>query len=528
MTRLVDRAATALSKIDSRRKFLTRTAMVGTAMAVGPANYVLRPRSAYAAICNCSNYKCDCNSTCCDGYTEPCCTLFGKNTCPPGTTVAGWWKADGSGFCGSGPRYYYDCNAACRGCGCGSNGVCEGSCSGTACGCAHKDCNNRKSGCTKFRYGQCNNDTICVGPIICRVITCSPPWNMFPGECTTASATDNNTRFHDRPCLHGGPSGRLISAKVEAKRVRLTGWAVDPDTTAAAKIHIYVDDKFVTAADANRTRHHLATTHASYGKNHGFNVTVPLGSGSHKVCVYALNRAGGGSNTLLGCRTVKVGGSVRGRVETIAATSGGVRVKGWAIDPDTTGPVKIRTYVDGKWAAGITANVRRPDVAKANPGFGAEHGFDRVVPVGPGRHEVKVFAIDAKGSGSDRELGSRTVTIGGGSQPDPKPKPGGRVPFGYLEKVTTPGAKVRVRGWSIDPDTSRPVTIRVYLDGKWLAGFKADAVRRDVAGAHPGFGTKHGFDEQIALPAGRHKLCVYAINNSGSPNTLLGCRTVTR
>ena len=32
MTRLVDRAAGALAKLDSRRKFLSRTAMVGTAM----------------------------------------------------------------------------------------------------------------------------------------------------------------------------------------------------------------------------------------------------------------------------------------------------------------------------------------------------------------------------------------------------------------------------------------------------------------------------------------------------------------
>jgi hypothetical protein len=39
-----------------------------------------------------------------------------------------------------------------------------------------------------------------MGPIVCRVITCSPPW-VWETTCTTTSATDNNTAFHNRPCL---------------------------------------------------------------------------------------------------------------------------------------------------------------------------------------------------------------------------------------------------------------------------------------------------------------------------------------
>ena len=530
MTRLVDRAAGALAKLDSRRKFLSRTAMVGTAMAIGPTNYVLRPQSAYAAVCNCSGSNCDCGALCCDGYTEFCCTMYGKNTCPPGTTVAGWWKADGSGFCGSGPRYYYDCNAACNGCGCGSNGVCDGSCSGTKCGCAHGDCNNRKAGCTKFRYGQCNNNIRCVGPIVCRVITCTAPWDLFPDECNTSTATDNNTRFHNKPCLQGGPSGRVLSAtKASGGRIRVQGWAVDPDTAAAIQVHVYVDDKYVKGATANIARPELATTHPDFGINHGFDVSVPVSDGSHRVCVYGINRSGGGGNALLGCRTVKVGGPVFGYLDTVAAASGGVRVKGWAIDPDTSAPITIRAYIDGKWAAGFKADVPRPDVARAHPGYGTEHGFDRVIPAGRGRHTVCLYAINDNGTGPHLPLGCRTVTVGGGSsQPSPKPPSGGRTPFGYLEQASVSGDSVRVRGWTIDPDTSNPVTIRVYLNGKWLAGFPADVRRKDVARVHPGYGDRHGFDKKIRIPRGRHQLKVYAINNSGSPNTLLGARTVSR
>lgn len=202
---IVDRSARLLERRVGRRGFLARSALAGTALATVPGRYVLRPGTAYAAICNCVGQSCDCGALCCDGYTEFCCTITGSNSCPPGSLTAGWWKADGSGFCDVGsvpkPRYYLDCNAQCGSCTCGSSGVCSGSCTGTPCGCANGSCNNRKAGCTRFRYGQCHQNVACVGPIVCRVVTCTPPWQLDP-SCTTAVLTDNNTRFHDRPCLH--------------------------------------------------------------------------------------------------------------------------------------------------------------------------------------------------------------------------------------------------------------------------------------------------------------------------------------
>lgn len=205
---LVRRATELMDHPVSRRGFLRRFTMAATAMTVAPVTYLLRPVSAYAAICSCSGQSCGCGSLCCDGYTEFCCTMFGENVCPSGTIPAGWWKADGSGVCdaasGPQPRYYLDCNVAdCGGCGCGSNGICSGSCQSPhtfACGCGNGDCNLRKASCTGFRYGQCNQAVACVGPIVCRVVTCTPPW-IWDQSCTTASATDNNTRFHNAPCL---------------------------------------------------------------------------------------------------------------------------------------------------------------------------------------------------------------------------------------------------------------------------------------------------------------------------------------
>ena len=200
--RLVDRAGTAIANRTSRRGFITKSAIAGSALATVPAAYVLRPGTAYAAICRCNNQDCECGSTCCDGYTEFCCTLTGENTCPTDTVPAGWWKVDGSSFCTTGgvagPRYYLDCNATPSG-PCGASGVTRAT-DQCDCTCAEGDCTNRKACCTAFRYGQCNQQISCLGPIVCRVVTCTPPWRFDP-TCTTATATDNNTRFHNAPCL---------------------------------------------------------------------------------------------------------------------------------------------------------------------------------------------------------------------------------------------------------------------------------------------------------------------------------------
>ena len=182
--------------------------MVATALAVAPADFILRPVTAFAAVCGCSGSSCDCGATCCDGYTEFCCSLTGSNTCPSGTLAAGWWKADNSSFCNSGPRYYIDCNATCGPCGCGGSGLCDRGCVACNCHCASGECDQRFTCCNEFRYGQCHQDLACVGPIVCRVVTCVAPWD-FDATCSTTSATANSTGSHDAPCLHGFSSSVL-------------------------------------------------------------------------------------------------------------------------------------------------------------------------------------------------------------------------------------------------------------------------------------------------------------------------------
>ena len=174
--RLVHRASGLFSGRTSRRSFLTRTAVLGSALAVGPIDFILKPGSAYGYLCG----------TCSDGWTAFCCTInSGRNSCPPNSFIAGWWKADNAAYCCGAARYIIDCNA-----------TCPTQCS---CRCAGGSCDGRRTCCNQFRYGQCHTEISCYGPVVCRVATCTPPWQYDP-SCTTSSATDNKTRDHGAPC----------------------------------------------------------------------------------------------------------------------------------------------------------------------------------------------------------------------------------------------------------------------------------------------------------------------------------------
>ena len=202
-TRLVEATARVLENRLSRRGFLRRAAIVGSALATAPATYVLRKGTAYAAFTtNCPD--CSGAALCCDGWSEFCCTLHGTNTCPPGTVVAGWWRAEwpgtGPDHCQGAPRYYLDCNSASCTCGCNASGTCSHACVGCTCECADGECTNRKACCARFRYGQCNQQEPCLGPIECRVVTCVPPWE-WDSSCTRTDARAQTTWSHDAACL---------------------------------------------------------------------------------------------------------------------------------------------------------------------------------------------------------------------------------------------------------------------------------------------------------------------------------------
>lgn len=187
--RLVERSSEALSSpTTTRRNFLIGLATIGSAIVAfacspfKPGPPKLRPQS------------CPPGSLCNDGFTEFCCTINnGVNACPAGSIPAGWWRADFSSFC-NGTRYYIDCNQNC--CGPQFGSFCQGCADCTCAG----GCDSRVIYCNYFRYGQCHQEVPVVGPIVCRVATCVPPYELDPA-CTPADAVDNKTAQHTSPCL---------------------------------------------------------------------------------------------------------------------------------------------------------------------------------------------------------------------------------------------------------------------------------------------------------------------------------------
>jgi hypothetical protein len=505
---VAERAARFLAHRIDRRGILKRSALIGSALAVAPTDFALRPRSAYAAICRCSGSTCDCAAQCCDGYTEFCCTISGRNQCPGGTVLGGWWKVDGSSFCGGGPRYYMDCNATCGGCGCGGAGICSGSCSGTTCGCANGSCGNRKAGCTGFRYGQCHQEIACLGPILCRVVTCTPPWQI-DGTCTTAVRTDNNTRYHDAPCLRGDPIGNIEVLQRRPDGIRIAGWALDPDVSGSIEVHAYVNGQGFNLGEASMPRPDVAALHPMH-PNTGFDTVIPWSSQvALDACIYAINEGSGG-NTVLACRSIPV--SPMGLLDSATRTPAGVRVRGWALDPETDDPVDVHVYLNGIGFNLGPADTTRGDVAAGFPQWGGAHGFDEVLPwSGAGTVEVGAYAINL-GGGANSFLGSRTLAVS-------------NTPFGAIDVVRRVPGGIEVRGWALDPDTTAPVDVHVYVGGSGTNLGAADEPRPDVGAAYPDWGSNHGFSAVIPwTAAGAFDVCAYAINAGPGSSSLLGCR----
>jgi hypothetical protein len=194
--RVAAAAAGLLERCLSRRSLFTRAAVVGSAVATSGLDFVLKPGTAYASICGDQH-------TCSSGWTAMCCTInHGVNRCPPGSFAGGWWKAEGASLCGGSARYYVDCQGECTSCGChGGSHFCAENCWNCKRHCAHGSCDERRVCHNVFRYGQCDRDRHCSGPVLCRAISCTPPWKW--ANCSTASATDNFTISHTAPCLPG-------------------------------------------------------------------------------------------------------------------------------------------------------------------------------------------------------------------------------------------------------------------------------------------------------------------------------------
>ncbi len=126
------------------------------------------------------------------------------------------------------------------------------------------------------------------------------------------------------------------------------------------------------------------------------------------MCATAINLGAGSNDTTIGCRSVpNVGHDPTGNLDEVTSGLFSVRVRGWVIDPDTAAPIAVHVYRDGVFLTQWTADVSRPDVSAALPGYGDHHGFDGVVPYPStnGAHTICVYGINTSTGTVNTQLG---------------------------------------------------------------------------------------------------------------------------
>ena len=323
-----------------------------------------------------------------------------------------------------------------------------------------------------------------------------------------AEGADTIVKCYHPYTVNYSPTGSVRVLRQQPGGIIIGGYAADPDTTAPTSVRV-VSSSGTTLGTTVAN----GTSKVSAGHGFGASLTLPgknLTPGPRTFCVIAHNLGRYGSDKSIGCLTHTFNWNPSGAVTGAVQQGARAVVTGWATDPDTTRPIKVQVLVDNKAVSTVTAN----GSGGTHPG----HMFTSAVAVPAGKHTVCAVAVNALYGSGNSAPSCTTVTM----QLDP---------YGRFESLgrTPGGSDIVATGWAIDPETTKPIDVQVSVDGTTTT-VRANVPRPDVAKAHPGTGTSHGFSTDIVEPGtdGEHRVCVQAVNTGGGDKPLvpLGCKTV--
>jgi hypothetical protein len=302
-----------------------------------------------------------------------------------------------------------------------------------------------------------------------------------------------------------GPFGALNALRTTPGHLYVKGWAVDPDRKRAAVTATVLIDGTANPLIADKPRTDVARVHPFAGADHGFEATLPLAQGTHKVCVTTKN-IGYGSNNSFGCRTVTLNDSPVGGLGYVGQQAGKLKVVGWAVDDDVPAtPVDVTIKIDTT-SYTVPANVARNDVATKYPAAGKYHGFVASYQLPEGTHSVCVTAHNT-GYGSDVAFPCRKVTLS-------------FTPRAAITSVTPTSTGATIRGWALDPDTTDPITVAIAADGGTPVNVTANRSGATNSG--------HNFVATLRLQSGDHNLCATALNVLyGTRNSKPACSAIS-
>jgi hypothetical protein len=326
----------------------------------------------------------------------------------------------------------------------------------------------------------------------------------------------------------GSPTGNLEIMSLSGAELSLRGWTFDPDyPSGSLSVGVVVDGVTKATIVADAVRPDVGAAYPQAGSRHGLDKKLTLPGGNHTVCVVFLNAPPSGVDAMQRCQFMRVPVDTAasknpiGNFEAVTANGRTLSGVGWTFDPDAaTTALDVHIYVNGQWGGSLLADRNRSDVAASYPSAGSAHGFTWSTTVtAPGTYEVCAYAINKNVGTTNPELGCRKASVSAALWD----------PFGSLDSVTVAGRDVTLSGWAVDMDNpASPLSLHVYVDGRWGRSITADTLRADVGRAVPGAGDQHGFKGTLEVPGGQHQVCAYLINTGqGSTNPLLACRTVT-
>ncbi len=216
--------------------------------------------------------------------------------------------------------------------------------------------------------------------------------------------------------------GHLDAVSVQARQMTLHGWAADT-RTPKNPINIRYSITTGTSTLTGRARAHdlradVGRAFPALGNNHGFNATAYVAAGTHSVCAWAIDPTAGPSK-LIGCLTVRVPADIRprGHLDAVHSLgSGRIQVVGWAVDDNTpTTASGVGIYLGSARtpykSVPVTANQPRPDVAKAYPAIGPNHGFNVTILARTGTYPVCAWANNTYIYGAPTLIGCINVTV---------------------------------------------------------------------------------------------------------------------
>lgn len=307
------------------------------------------------------------------------------------------------------------------------------------------------------------------------------------------------------------PIGTFDGATAGVGSISVYGWGFDPTTNVASTVRVTVDGRS-TDLVANVSRPDVGAVHSGR-TNSGFSGAITgVASGRRTVCVTVRGLV---NDAALGCRDVYVAENLQpgatakrpeGAVDRVTGGVGRVEVSGWAASPHTTNAVVVDLLVGGVVRATVRAD-------RSLSGGVQSHGFSAgIVGVTGGSNTVCARVRDPFG-GAAASVNCRTVAVQGAN------------PEGTVDSITRNGSSVRVWGWTLDRETTAPISIVITSDGVRRT-VVANRSRMDVAAARPGYGDRHGFDETITVRAGEQNVCVDVINVGAGSNVRLGCKVV--